>query len=186
MAEMPLLRRSLCLAACAILVAGCGGREATDAPLRRVSRAGGEPFRGRVEDLKPVAGQVVYVPVYSHVYHSDGRHQLNLTALLSVRNTDRTARIVVTRVDYYGTDGKLLRRELPQPVALGPLAVSEIVVPEADTAGGSGASFLVEWVAEQPASEPVVESVMIGTIGSQGISFVCPGRVVEERTMATP
>ena len=69
---------------------------------------------------------------------------------------------------------------------LDPLAVTEVVIPERDMAGGSGASFLVEWVAETAVSEPVIESVMIGTMGAQGISFVCPGRVVETLTKPEP
>jgi hypothetical protein len=37
---------------------------------------------------------------------------------------------------------------------------------------GSGAKFLVHWRADQPVSEPIVESIMIGTQMQQGISFI--------------
>ena len=46
---------------------------------------------------------------------------------------------------------------------------------EQDKSGGLGANFLVEWVAEQPVYGPVVEAVMIGTAGTQAISFVSTG-----------
>jgi hypothetical protein len=54
-------------------------------------------------------------------------------------------------------------------------------VKESDTRGGVSASFLVEWVAEQSVSAPLVESVMIGTASTQGVSFTCPGRVIDDR-----
>ena len=60
----------------------------------------------------------------------------------------------------------------------------EFFVKESDTSGGVSASFLVEWVAEQAVTAPVVESVMIGTASTQGISFTCPGRVLSDRTRA--
>ncbi len=154
-----------------------GERESRSPRQARTEKATLSPQQ--VEALKVESRQVVYVPIYSHVYFSDGRRSLNLTALLSIRNTDRRSPIVIKRVDYHGTDGKLVRSDLKAALKLEPLAVTEVVLPERDMTGGSGASFLVEWVAEETVSEPVIESVMIGTMGSQGISFVCPGRVLE-------
>jgi hypothetical protein len=159
---------------------GNGRRPDRARRLRRPGRRSASAL-APLEALSLASGALLYVPVYSHVYHNDGRQPLNLTALLSIRNTDRSAPLVLTRIDYHGLDGKLVRRELQRPVRLAPLAVTEVVVPEADTAGGSGASFLVEWAAERPVSDPVVECVMIGTVSSQGISFVCPGRVLSTR-----
>jgi hypothetical protein len=176
----------LAMAAALLVLGGCDGQ----GPNRPAGQAGEKPSRvastttvveGPLEALSLASGALLYVPVYSHVYHNDGRQPLNLTALLSIRNTDQSAPLVLTRIDYHGLDGKLVRRELQRPVRLAPLAVTEVVVPEADTAGGSGASFLVEWAAERPVSDPVVECVMIGTVSSQGISFVCPGRVLSTR-----
>lgn len=173
-----------------LLATGCGSSDqgASDSPAgwRTAGGEGVALLPAEVVSLKPVRGQVVYVPIYSHVYFSDGRRSLNLTALLSVRNTDRRASIVIKRIDYHGSGGKLIQKKLEAPVRLGPLAVTEVVIPERDMAGGSGASFLVEWVAEQEVSEPVIESVMIGTTGAQGISFVSPGRVVERLEKPEP
>jgi hypothetical protein len=164
----------------AVVAGGCGMSERGGAGKPREARVERVTLSPQeVQTLKAASGQVVYVPIYSHVYFSDGGRSLNLTALLSIRNTDRRAPIVIKRVDYHGSDGKLLRSELKGAVRLAPLAVTEVVLPERDMTGGSGASFLVEWVAEQEVSEPVIEGVMIGTMGSQGISFVSPGRVLE-------
>lgn len=127
----------------------------------------------------PVQGQIVYVPAYSHVYHQDGRPHL-LTITLSVRNTSRDSGIVVKTIRYFDTEGREVQSYLSQPLQLAPLATTEVLVAREDKSGGSGASFLVEWVSAQPVTEPVVEAVMIDTSGQQGISFVRRGTVVDE------
>ncbi len=62
------------------------------------------------------------------------------------------------------------------------MASTEFFVAENDAAGGFGANFLVDWVAEEPVNPPVVEAVMIGTARTQGISFVGEGRVIRNLT----
>jgi hypothetical protein len=53
-----------------------------------------------------VMGQTVYVPIYSHIYYYNSQVQvMNLSATLSVRNTDSTHPIILTAVKYYDTDG---------------------------------------------------------------------------------
>jgi hypothetical protein len=105
----------------------------------------------------------------------------DLTATLSVRNTDLTHPIIISSANYYDTNGKLVRKYLEQPVELGALAATDFVINQEDTKGGSGASFIVEWVAQQPVSTPVIEAIMINTSGNQGLSFVSPGRVIKSR-----
>ncbi|MBD2094243.1 DUF3124 domain-containing protein [Trichocoleus sp. FACHB-591] len=129
-----------------------------------------------------VMGQTVYVPIYSHIYHHNSQDRvMNLSATLSVRNTDSSDPIILTSVKYYDTDGQLMRQDIERPVALKPLASTSFFVAADDTSGGSGANFVVEWVAEKTVSEPVIEAVMINTSGGQGISFISPGKVVEQR-----
>ncbi|MBD2119346.1 DUF3124 domain-containing protein [Trichocoleus sp. FACHB-262] len=128
-----------------------------------------------------VMGQIVYVPIYSHIYHHNSQDRvMNLSATLSVRNTDSSDPIIITAVRYYDTEGQLIRQEIERPVALKPLASTSFFVAADDTGGGSGANFVVEWVAEKTVSEPVIEAVMINTSGGQGISFISPGKVVEQ------
>ncbi len=128
-----------------------------------------------------VMGQTVYVPIYSHIYHYNSQDQvMNLSATLSVRNTDSTNSIIITAVRYYDTDGQLVRQDVERPVALKPLASTSFFVAADDMSGGSGANFIVEWVAERTVSEPVIEAVMINTSGGQGISFISSGKVVEQ------
>ena len=126
------------------------------------------------------AGQVVYVPVYSHVYARGGRPFL-LETTLSIRNVNPDHPITVVSVRYYDTAGKLVKQYLSEPLGLAPLATTEFVVEQRDSSGGSGANFLVEWVADREVHEPIIEAVMVGFDATRSVSFVCPGRVIEEK-----
>lgn len=119
-------------------------------------------------------GQTVYVPVYSHVYSGFGREQA-LEATLSIRNTDLEHAIVVSAIRYYDNEGTLLRDYLDAPVLLGPLASADFLVERRDMAGGVGANFLVEWVAEEVVTTPVIEAVMVSSEGNKAFAFVRPG-----------
>ncbi|MDA0834293.1 MAG: DUF3124 domain-containing protein [Planctomycetota bacterium] len=129
--------------------------------------------------FEPVQGQTVYVPAYSHVYHENGRPHL-LTVTLSVRNTSLDRDIVISSVRYFDTKGKEVKSHLKKPMRLGPLSTTEFLIGRSDTSGGSGANFIVEWIANQPVTEPIIETVMIDTSGQQGISFARSGTVIKE------
>jgi hypothetical protein len=133
----------------------------------------------QVEDLDIATGQIIYVPAYSEIYYATDR-TLSLAVTLSVHNTDLNHPIVLTSVRYYNTQGQLITEFLSQPKQLEPLVATDFFIEQHDTSGGVGANFIVEWVAEQPVYEPVVEAVMIGTITTHGISFVSPGRVITQ------
>ena len=129
--------------------------------------------------MQPLKGQTVYVPVYSHIYSGDREQPFYLAVTLSVRNTDRTHAITITTVDYYDSDGALLKHYLETPFTLNAMATKRFVVPESDKSGGSGAKFIVIWKAERPVTEPLIESVMISTKTQQGISFTSRGQALE-------
>ena len=124
--------------------------------------------------------QSVYVPAYSSLAGSGGQARLELAVTLSLRNTSATLPLVVERVDYYDTAGNLVEHYVPAPVAVRPLGTIEILIPTEDVRGGSGANFLVDWGATQPISEPVIETVMVGTSGNRGFAFVSPGHPIHE------
>lgn len=125
-------------------------------------------------------GQTVYVPVYSNVFSGPRSLPLQLAATLSIRNTDMKASFKVTAIEYYDTNGRLLRRHLQQPAVVAPLATSYVHIEEKDTAGGFGANYIVRWQADREINTPVIECVMIGATGGQGISFVSPGQEIRE------
>ena len=125
-------------------------------------------------------GQILYVPVYSNIYSGPKKIPFNLATILSIRNTDMSNSIKIIAADYYDTKGKLIRKYYPQPITLAPLESTDIFIPEEDTAGGSGANFIVKWNSKKEVNVPIVESVMIGMKSGQGISFVTPGQEIKE------
>jgi hypothetical protein len=137
-----------------------------------------------IDDPAPVAivpGRTVYVPAYTGVRHYDEGRIYPLAVTLSVRNVDAERGIVLEVVDLRDSEGRLVNRYLTESVRLAPLATAEFFVPERDEPADSGVSFLVTWSAAGPVHPPVVESVMIGTSGTQGISFTAAGIPYGER-----
>ncbi|MFP5212696.1 MAG: DUF3124 domain-containing protein [Acidobacteriota bacterium] len=131
-------------------------------------------------ELKQVRGQTVYVPAYSHIYYGDRDMPFYLTVTLSIRNTDLEDPITVTDIKYIGSDGKLIKDYLDNDVRLDAQASMHSIVKESDKSGGAGAHFLVVWKAGQKVSEPILETIMIGTATQQGISFTSRGVAVKE------
>lgn len=129
-------------------------------------------------------GQMIYVPIYSHIYTGDKEFPFLLAATLSIRNTDRSNPITITTVAYYDSKGNLLVNYLAAPLVLDKLSSTRFVIKESDKTGGSGASFIVQWESDAKVYPPLVESIMIGTRASQGLSFSSRGKVLEERTAA--
>ncbi len=131
-------------------------------------------------DIEITNGQSVYVPVYSHVYHHVARSRFLIATTLSIRNTDPKHSITLRDVDYFDSDGAVLQSYLEQPIVLGPLASTEFFVESTDLRGGAGANFIVNWDAEEEVYEPVIEAVMVGTGGTQGLAFTSQGQVYEK------
>lgn len=166
------LPRLACLGAL-LALAACGSPPADESAEPTVSRL--EPA---TDTAAAVAGQTIYVPVYSHIYTQDGRRDIGLAATLSVRNTDPERAIKVEAVDYYDSAGQLVRRYAEAPFRLGPLASHAFVVEERDRAGGVGANLLMVWTASAAVSPPIAEAVMVSTASGQGISLVSRGHAV--------
>ncbi len=137
--------------------------------LTTVSNAG--------EKIALSKGQTVYVPVYSHIYSGNKEHPFLLTATLSIRNAALKHKIIVTKIDYYNTEGEFVRHFLTEPLTLKELASTRFVVKQDDKSGGSGAKFIVTWHSEQAVSIPIIEAVMISTL-RQGVSFTSRGQAI--------
>ena len=167
-------------------LASCGRPPSAEIHAPGAKARSGVAEAAPIDDRRVVAGQTVYVPAYSSVYTADQAHRFDLAVMLSIRNTDPHQPVVITAARYFDQDGQLVRNYLDKPMRIQPMAAMEFFVAESDTRGGISASFLVEWVAEQSVTAPVIESVMIGTASTQGISFTCPGRVLADRARSQP
>ena len=131
----------------------------------------------------PVHGEF-YIPIYSDIYWGQSSTHTDLSATLSIRNTDSANPLILLKVDYYDSLGDRIRQYVESPSELAPMATVDFVIDREDRSGGSGANFTVEWAARGPITEPVMESVMLGQVGGRGVSFLSPGRAV--RRIAPP
>ncbi len=125
-------------------------------------------------------GQSVYVPVYSHIYHGDKERRFDLTATLSIRNTNLEKDIMIQSIDYYDSNGRLLKNYLEAPIVLKKFSTIRYVINSTDKSGGSGAKFIVRWNSKIISNAPLIEAIMISTKSQQGISFVSRGQAIRE------
>ena len=130
------------------------------------------------QDIRLSNGQTVYVPVYSHIYYGDRETPYYLAVTVSIRNIDQANPVILTEVNYYDTNGRLIRKYLEKPMQLGANASTRFVVKESDDKGGSGANFIITWRSDRPVNVPIIESVMVGTRNQQGISFTSRGQAI--------
>ncbi|MGF1466844.1 MAG: DUF3124 domain-containing protein [Sandaracinaceae bacterium] len=153
--------------------------------LTRSDRAHPEPFRDEPEpplgagerpasslhdhDDETPSG-TLYVPVSSHVYYGDGSAKL-LAVTLVIRNVSLDHELTIRRVDYVDSRGARVRALLDAPRRVGPLATEDFFVEQRDAAGGAGASFLIRWRGPPGAPAPLAQAVMVGAVGTAGISF---------------
>lgn len=131
-------------------------------------------------DIRLSKGQSVYVPAYSNVYSGPKKNPYQLATMLSIRNVDPAAGFKVTSIEYYDNDGRLIRRYLDRAMTIGPLGSSHLYLEEKDARGGFGANFIVRWSSDRTINAPIIECIMIGATGGQGISFVSPGQEIKE------
>lgn len=119
-----------------------------------------------------------YVPVYSDIYHHDGTMRFQLTTTISVRNISMKDSAYVLNAVYNDSYGKLLRSFVARPILLKPLEAIEFVIEDKEDKGGAGASLILEWGGSRSANQLLIQSVMIGTAGQQGISFTSKAEVI--------
>ena len=124
-----------------------------------------------------VAGSF-YVPVYSSVSMSQGRLRGDFSVTLSIHNASETKPLVLKRIAYFDTVGKMVENYLKAPVALKPFSTVEVFIAATDVRGGTGANFVVDWAAAGEIAEPAVEALMVGSVGNGHYAFISQGRPI--------
>jgi len=159
-----------------ILIAACGSSDdETQRAIRPLDKI-------TANDLQVVTGQTVFVPAYSEIFHTSSGQTTNLTVTLAIHNTDSEQPIIIQSVEFYNTEGELVRNYVDEPLVLQSLGTTGFVVAANDDSGGFGANFIVEWIAETPVSEPVIEGIMINTSSQQGLSLITTRRILDQIT----
>jgi len=119
-----------------------------------------------------------YVPVYSSVSMTPGKLRADFSVTLSVHNASESRPLVLKRIAYFDTSGKMVESYLKAPVALKPFSTIEVFIPASDVRGGTGANFVVDWAAAGEIAEPVVEALMVGGVGAGHYAFISQGRPI--------
>ena len=158
---------------------GCGlvDLALAQAPARPLEQA----FASSLTDVPPQALSVtgaIYVPAYSSVSIVQGKVSADFSVTLSMHNASQDKPLVLKRIAYFDTSGKLVQNYLTKPIALKPFGAIEIFISQNDVRGGTGANFLVEWGAVGAIAEPVVEALMVGGIGAGHYAFISQGRPI--------
>lgn len=127
---------------------------------------------------RKLKGQVLYMPIYSNI-PSNQKQPLNINAFLAIHNTDLKHDITITKVDFFNTEGRLCKSFLANEQIIKPLATVTFTIPREDQSG-TGANFIIEWMARQPVNAPLIESIMTDLSGNLGFSFLSQGRIIRE------
>jgi hypothetical protein len=153
-------------------------------PLASAMAQGGSIEQNFSNSLVPIPGETLvvsgafYVLVYSSVAMSQGRLRADFSVTLNVHNASETRPLVLKRIAYFDTTGKMVESYLKAPVALKPFATVEVSIAANDVRGGTGANFIVDWAATSDIAKPVVEALMVGSVGLGHYAFISQGRAV--------
>jgi hypothetical protein len=151
------------------------------APPKHYQQQEQTKYKVNLEELKKITHQqTIYVPVYSEIFAYNEKRTMPLTATLSIRNTDMQNTMYVTKVEYYDSEGKLIKKYIDQPTKLTALQTHNYLVDYDEKLGGIGANFIIEWACAGEITTPIFECVMISTANNLGISFVTEGKVIKD------
>ena len=128
-------------------------------------------------------GQMLYLPIYSHVWHGDLDSKgvalkTLVSVLVSIRNTDPSRSISILSAQYYDTEGRKLSEFVKSPRTVKPMETYELYVPRSETAGGSGANFVIQWKSDAPANPPLVEALHLDLPSGRSIAFTTTARPI--------
>ena len=120
-----------------------------------------------------------HVPVYSSVSISQDKLRADFSVTLGVHNASETRPLILKRIAYFDTSGKMVESYLRSPVAPKPFATIEIFIAANDVRGGTGANFVVDWAATGEIAEPAVEALMVGGVGAGHYAFISQERPIK-------
>ena len=123
---------------------------------------------------------ILYVPIYSDIYMDVSNQNTLLAATLSIRNTSYNDSLFISKIDYFNTQGDMVRNYIKNPISIPPMGTVNYVVEKEDDSGGPGANFIVVMNARNPNIKPVVQAVMIGQNGNKGFAFATDAYSIKE------
>ena len=130
----------------------------------------------RVLDLSKMAHQdTIYVPIYSDIYVDEQHQKTLLAATLSIRNISYNDSLFISKIDYFSTEGVLVRSYIKHTISLPPMGTVDYVIEKDDDTGGRGANFIVCLNSKEKEIEALVQAVMIGRFSNKSFAFSTDG-----------
>ena len=124
----------------------------------------------------------VYIPIYSDIYADKQNQRRLLAATLSIRNTSLADSLFITKIDYFNTEGSLVKKYIQNAISLPPMASINYVIEKEDDTGGSGANFIVTMTAKNKNIKPLIQAIMIGENGeNKGFAFSTDGYSIKNK-----
>lgn len=127
----------------------------------------------KVKDLE--YNDLIYVPIYSDIYIDAQNQNHLLSATLSIRNSSFQDSLYISKIDYFNTNGKLVKQFIDGTISIPPMATINYVIEKEDNSGGSGANFIVKLSAKSNTVKPIIQAVMIGEYSNKAFSFIVDG-----------
>jgi len=124
---------------------------------------------------------IIYVPIYSDIYVDQQNQTSLLAATLSIRNTSYGDSLFISKIDYFNTEGTLVRRYIDRTISIPPMGTVNYVIEKDDDTGGPGANFIVDISSQNIDCKPLIQAVMIGQTGNKGFAFSTDGYSVKKK-----
>ena len=122
----------------------------------------------------------VYLPLYSSVVVGGGATVVHMGANVTLRNASVDMPVTIQGARYFDRNGELVSQLAPVAFTLKPMGTVEIFIPITEASvgikGGRGGSILVDWAAEGSVPEPMMEALVLGSVGNGSYSFTVQGR----------
>lgn len=130
---------------------------------------------------KMIRGQLLYLPVYSNIPYQIDTVKFDMSAFIAIHNTDLTKSIRLTKVLYFDQEGRMVRDYIKnQNIRISPLATKDFYVPYEDQSG-TGANFLIEWIADTLVNEPLIESITTCLKPNNTVAVLSQGKIIKEK-----
>lgn len=164
-----------------ITVGSCKNRSEKHTPLNAPMNFNPSVLGTGMTPKKKVSGQVLYLPVYSNMPYQIDTVKFDMSAFLAIHNTDLFSKIHLTQILYFNQDGNLVYDFLKQgKLSIDPLATKDFYIPYEDQSG-TGANFLVEWVADSLVNEPLFEAVTLCLKPNNTVAVLSQGKILSEK-----
>ena len=127
-------------------------------------------------------GSTIFVPAYRSFYqiYGSARDSYALTSTAFLHNIDPKQTIEILSIEFFDSEGKLIKNLLEAPLLIKPRNSREITIQPRTQHEDCAAHLIVRWKSGQPANTPVVEVLMVGQVLNRGISFNTQGYEVKE------